>query len=505
MVDRLEQTDRFSRLVHELQRERGLSNAFLAQRVESVHAELRAQRLATDHRVANLDAGQRGVLAGLAGMTTMRERVSRAELETAATFDFYTETLSSIVAEVTRLAKAPGAHPMRSDLFAHAGLIHAKEYLGQVRAGLATAAWVAAMGRLVGLFESHLDLFLRDANPALKEAMLAALREPEMVTARRLIAGAMAGRTIEQIGVPRRDWYAAITAGVDLLREMERYSLIELQAEAARRQTETRYRVLLQRGALLLVAVLLAYLAVSSLLTLMRALEAALAGTRRLTGRGGRDETARPGARRDEAGEITQSFNQLLDMVDQLSVKASTDALTGALNRHGFDEIAAGELHRAQRYHRSLSLIVLDLDHFKAINDRHGHAVGDRVLCEISRLVRDNLRAVDVFCRWGGEEFVILSPEIPAEDACRLADKLALRMREHRADGLPHFTASFGVATYEPGDDTESLFAKADHALYEAKSSGRDRVVVYRPGGPAMAAAANPRSRIALVSDRNLR
>lgn len=514
MVDRLEQTDRFSRLVHELQRERGLSNAFLAQRVESVHAELRAQRLATDHRVANLDAGQRGVLAGLAGMTTMRERVSRAELETAATFDFYTETLSSIVAEVTRLAKAPGAHPMRSDLFAHAGLIHAKEYLGQVRAGLATApaagridpAWVAAMGRLVGLFESHLDLFLRDANPALKEAMLAALREPEMVTARRLIAGAMAGRTIEQIGVPRRDWYAAITAGVDLLREMERYSLIELQAEAARRQTETRYRVLLQRGALLLVAVLLAYLAVSSLLTLMRALEAALAGTRRLTGRGGRDETARPGARRDEAGEITQSFNQLLDMVDQLSVKASTDALTGALNRHGFAEIAAGEMHRAQRYHRSLSLIVLDLDRFKAINDRHGHAVGDRVLREISRLVRDNLRAADVFCRWGGEEFVILTPEIPAEDACRLADKLALRIREHRADGLPHFTASFGVATYEPGDDTESLFAKADHALYEAKSSGRDRVVVYRPGGPATTSAAvNPRSRIALVSDRNAR
>lgn len=514
MVDRLEQTDRLSRLAHELQRERGLSSAFLSQREESVHAELRAQRQATDLRMANLEARQRGALAGLASLATMRERVSRAEAETAAAFDFYTFNLSSILAEVTRLAKAPGAHPMRSDLFAHAGLIHAKEYLGQVRAGLAAApkadridpAWVAAMGRLVGLFESHLDLFLRDANPALKEAMLAALREPEMLAARRLIAEAMAGRTPEQIGVPRRDWYAAITAGVDLLREMERYSLIELQAEATRRQTETRYRVLLQRGALLLVSVLLAYLAVSSLLTLMRALEAALAGTRRLSGKDGRDGTAMPGPRRDEAGEITQSFNHLLDMVDQLSVKASTDALTGALNRHGFADVAAGELHRAQRYHRSLSLIVLDLDHFKAINDRHGHAVGDQVLREISRLVRDNLRAADVFCRWGGEEFVILTPEISDKDAVRLADKLALRMREFRADGVPHFTASFGVATYEPGDDAESLFAKADHALYQAKSSGRDRVVVYQTGGPATASAAdNLRSRIALVSNRNSR
>lgn len=514
MVDRLEQTDRLSRLAHELQRERGLSSAFLSQREESVHAELRAQRLATDHRVDNLDARQRGALAGLASMAAMRERVSRAELETTVAFNFYTEILSSILADVTRMANAPGAHPMRSDLFAHAGLIHAKEYLGQARAGLAAApaarridpAWVAAMGRLVGLFESHLDLFLRDANPALKEAMLAALREPEMVSARHIIAEAMAGRTPEQIGVPRRDWYAAITAGVDLLREMERYSLIELQAEATRRQTETRYRVLLQRGALLLVSVLLAYLAVTSLTMLMRALEAALAGTRRLSGKGGRDGTARPGARRDEAGEITQSFNQLLDMVDQLSVKASTDALTGALNRHGFADVAAGELHRAQRYHRSLSLIVLDLDHFKAINDRHGHAVGDRVLREISRLVRDNLRAADVFCRWGGEEFVILTPEISDEDACRLAGKLALRMREHRADGLPHFTASFGVATYETGDDAESLFAKADHALYQAKSTGRDRVVVYQPGGPATVSAAdNLRSRISLVSNRDSR
>lgn len=512
MVDRLEQTDSLSRLAHELQRERGLSSAFLSQREESVHAELRAQRLTTDQRVANLEARQHGALAGLAGMATLRERVSRAELETTAAFDFHTEILSSILAEVTRLANAPGAHPMRSDLFAHAGLIHAKEYLGQVRAGLAAApaagridpAWVAVMGRLVGLFESHLDLFLRDANPALKEAMLAALREPEMVTARRVIAEAMAGRTPERIGVPRRDWYAAITAGVDLLREMERYSLIELQAEATQRQVKTRNQILLQRGALLLVAAILAYLAVTSLMMLMRAMEAALAGTRRLSGKGGRDGATKHGARRDEAGEISQGFNQLLDMVDALSVKASTDALTGALNRHGFADVAAGELHRAQRYHRSLSLIVLDLDHFKAINDRHGHAGGDRVLRELSRLVRDNLRAADVFCRWGGEEFVILTPEISDEDARRLADKLGQRMREFRADGLPLFTASFGVATYAPGDDMESLFAKADHALYQAKSTGRDRVVVYQPGGPAHGDG-TPRGRISLVSNRDSR
>lgn len=511
MVDRLAQADRLSRLAHELQRERGLSNAFLAQGGDGIHAELRAQRVATDHRLGSLDAPQRDALAGLASLAGARERVSGADLDATAAFEFYTRMLASILAETTRLAKAPGAHPMRSDLFAHAGLAHAKEYLGQVRAVLAAApdsgrvdpAWLAAMGQRVGLFESHLDLFLRDANPALKESLLAALREPEMTAARGLVAGIMAGRLPAQGGAARRNAYATMTAGIDLLRETERHSLIELQAAAAQRQAQARRQILLQRGALLLVAAALAYLALSSLMTLMRALEAALAGARRLSRGGGRGAGADEG--RDEAGEISQSFTELLDMVDRLSVKASTDALTGALNRHGFAEAVAGELLRAQRYRRNLALMLLDLDHFKAINDRHGHAVGDRVLREAARLVRDNLRGADVFCRWGGEEFVVLTPETSGEDASRLAEKLGRLMREHRAQGLPRFTASFGVAAYAPGDDMEILFAKADHAMYQAKRAGRDRVVVYRADGAAAPGGGTPRSHIALVADRDPR
>ncbi|MCZ7656295.1 MAG: GGDEF domain-containing protein [Rhodocyclaceae bacterium] len=104
---------------------------------------------------------------------------------------------------------------------------------------------------------------------------------------------------------------------------------------------------------------------------------------------------------RDEPIDIAQSFNQLLDMVDSLNIKASTDALTGALNRHGFHELAGGELQRALRYHRKLSMIIADVDHFKRINDSHGHAVGDRVLIELACLIRDNMRGTDIFARWG--------------------------------------------------------------------------------------------------------
>jgi len=510
MARRLEQTERLSRLVHELQRERGLSAAHLMERSAAAQVALRSQHTATDARIADLAAAPAIPVAALGGLAAMRDRVAAGEVDARAAFAFYTRTVSSILLEVARQAEAPGTHPMRGDLFAHAALIHAKEYLGQARATLMSAppagridtAWVAAMGRLVGLFETNIELFQRDANPALRDTTLAALQEPEMVVARRIVAEAMAGRTPAAIGVPRQEWYAAMTAGIDLLREVERYSLIELRAEAARRQAESRRQILLQRAGLLLVSALLAWLAVSSLLALMRALEAALAGARHLGARRERAGLLSASVERDEAGEITQNFTQLLELVDQLNLKASTDALTGALNRHGFAEIAAGELQRAQRYHRGLSLIMLDLDRFKSINDRHGHTVGDQVLRESARLIRDNLRAEDVFARWGGEEFIVLTPESSAEDARRLAEKLGLLLREYRADGLPRFTASFGVASHQPGDDLDSLLARADRALYQAKDGGRDRVVVDRPGDAARPAAANPRGRMALVAGR---
>ncbi|MEO1366686.1 MAG: GGDEF domain-containing protein [Acidobacteriota bacterium] len=157
------------------------------------------------------------------------------------------------------------------------------------------------------------------------------------------------------------------------------------------------------------------------------------------------------------------------------------DGLTGVFNKRHFDEELSREIGRALRHRRPLSLIYFDIDHFKAVNDRHGHLCGDYVLQQIVRLVRPFLRPEQVFARVGGEEFAILSPETPLSGASSLAEKLRGHFEAARFDyaGVDlDITCSFGVADLMPGMDREGLYHAADQAMYESKRGGRNRVSV---------------------------
>lgn len=503
MLEHLLQTERLARLVHEVQKERGLSTAWLASGDAAVRRELAEQRKATDFKLAEPGSAPEASL--MAGLGAMRERIDRQAVSERESFDFYTYSLSGIFDRIDRLGLAATGHPLQSELIALANLMRAKEYLGQARAtllampGRADPAWHASMGNRFGLFEASLERFRKETNPSMRATLAGATGEAEMQTMLRLMRSVRDGLPVSRLEVPRQRWYEAVTQAINLLREVERYSLIELTRSARSAHDSARSGILLQRGGLILLSILLTWLAISSLRLLMQALESALTGARRAVG--GRGEGRRKRETRDETAEISQSFGELLDMVDRLNVKASTDALTGALNRLGFGEIAGGELQRAQRYHRSLAMIIADLDHFKLINDRHGHAVGDRVLVEFSRLVRDNLRGPDIFARWGGEEFIILTPETSAAEAARLADKLRTLVGSFRAEGLPAMAASFGVAGYAKGDSLETLFAKADEALYRAKENGRNRVDIFE-AAPAQKATSAASGNIRIVSGR---
>lgn len=166
----------------------------------------------------------------------------------------------------------------------------------------------------------------------------------------------------------------------------------------------------------------------------------------------------------------------------QLHELAIRDHLTSSLNRRHFYEVAEAELQRAQRYDAAMSLLLLDLDDFKGVNDRHGHACGDAVLCQLVERVQGCLRNSDVLARLGGEEFVILLPETDLEAARLLADRLRLAIAEHPFEHGPvrvGLSASWGVATVHPDDaDIDALLDRADRALYAAKDSGRNRVCV---------------------------
>jgi len=155
---------------------------------------------------------------------------------------------------------------------------------------------------------------------------------------------------------------------------------------------------------------------------------------------------------------------------------ANTDSLTGLANRMRLDELFAHLQRIYERYQTSYAVVMVDLDHFKSINDRYGHHVGDEVLCFTAIQFEQGVRESDSVGRWGGEEFLLLLPETDEEGARRLAESLRLRLCGGGHPDVGMVTASFGVAVVQVGESIDDLLKRADRALYLAKESGRNRV-----------------------------
>ncbi|HEY3400311.1 MAG TPA: diguanylate cyclase [Geothrix sp.] len=160
----------------------------------------------------------------------------------------------------------------------------------------------------------------------------------------------------------------------------------------------------------------------------------------------------------------------------ELTRLSSVDALTQIYNRMKLDAVLLEEMTRATRYRSVFSVILLDIDHFKKVNDTYGHLVGDAVLVRVASILSENIRKSDTLGRWGGEEFLLVLPETDLDKACLLAEKLRQAIAAETFPAVGHKTGSFGVAAYDPEDTVASLVERADQALYEAKNTGRDRV-----------------------------
>lgn len=170
-----------------------------------------------------------------------------------------------------------------------------------------------------------------------------------------------------------------------------------------------------------------------------------------------------------------QDVSGLEDERAHLEDEAATDPLTKALNRRSFLRL----LDQAAASGQPFSLIMLDIDHFKSINDEFGHDVGDAVLREIAALVRDNIREKDTLARWGGEEFMVLSTRSDLDRARRVAERLRKSVANYSFTGVPRpITSSFGAVLHVPGESVEALTKRADKGLYKAKETGRNKVVV---------------------------
>jgi diguanylate cyclase (GGDEF)-like protein len=180
---------------------------------------------------------------------------------------------------------------------------------------------------------------------------------------------------------------------------------------------------------------------------------------------------------REQRDLLARQKQELEAANETISRLAATDELTKLANRRSFNDCLAAALSSARRHEYPLSMIMVDLDHFKLVNDTMGHSEGDRVLKAFADLLRDKIRAEDVAARWGGEEFIVILPYTDCAAAAALAERV--RGACEVLSGVMHgLSASFGVAQLQNGDDDDSLIRRADDALYRAKREGRNRVAI---------------------------
>lgn len=187
---------------------------------------------------------------------------------------------------------------------------------------------------------------------------------------------------------------------------------------------------------------------------------------------------------RDTRGHIThyvsigRDVTERARMEDEIRRMANTDWLTGLANRLSIGKTLESEIERSRRYERPLSLVMFDIDAFKALNDQYGHEAGDEVLTQVAKTVSGLVRDADAVGRWGGEEFMLVVPESDAASAAELAEKLRRSLAAIEFPGRPPVTASFGATALRAEDDSRSFARRVDAAMYQAKEGGRNRVVV---------------------------
>jgi diguanylate cyclase len=185
---------------------------------------------------------------------------------------------------------------------------------------------------------------------------------------------------------------------------------------------------------------------------------------------------------RENLETVSHEVEGLKKKLEKLSEEARTDTLTGLANRRAFEDAIVREMDRSNRSGSELSLLLADIDHFKRINDTHGHLVGDNVLRITAKMIKGKIRGQDLVARFGGEEFVIMLPDTPLEGAAVVAEKIRASFekmqvkKKQSQETIGVITLSLGGASYRKGESLEELIGRTDSALYQSKGKGRNRV-----------------------------
>lgn len=472
-------------VVHELQRERGLSLALLGG--APVELELTHQHLETNREHAHTAAGNGRDWLDLSQLDAQRQRIVQGRAESQEVFAYFTLAINQIVERFSMRARQHNGEELRAQLLAHLHLMRAKEQLGRLRALMTRylalgkqdpQAELEAQWRLA-VFDEYTDRYLVEGP---SEQAVALRRILEGDTFRRLAPLLTSGIMASGAQAQWKTWFSASTAAIDELRLLELRSFKRSLEAAGAAAAQLQRDLFVSVGVLLLAWGVVAGALLFSLTRLMRIVGLLVVNLRRLLGRSnGNSTTAAPGTRLElsDVASFEAGWAQVLDAAERLQSQASVDALTGIFNRRGLASAFASEMDRARRHGRPLSLLILDLDHFKRINDHHGHAAGDHVLKETSERLQRTLRSADTLGRWGGEEFVVIAPESDEAAVASLAEKLRLAIGHRAFETVGPVFVSIGGAQWQPEEDLDALCARADRALYAAKEGGRNRVEMF--------------------------
>ncbi|MGE0558089.1 MAG: diguanylate cyclase [Burkholderiales bacterium] len=515
----LELVNRYSEVGRLLSLERAISAGQLTAFDVSRTGPLEQIRSTLDRRLALLESGLSGedrmhdtsieFFGRVAELKSWRERIGMREARVEEVFHFFGEFIKASDDSMTQhLAHGMIAMRMQYEFAIH--LKRAASMLSQIRGVIYLALKSGepepqdreTLYRLLLFYDDSLRNFDHMANGATKSEAVATIYSPEVqktiVIARQMLESADPAVA----GLQADAWWAGSTAAVE---KMDRASLLEssrLLAHAESRINQVWQQIVVVVTVLFAIGLMLMLFAIAAVRRVTNGLTFVMRDLAKV--KENNDFSVRlEGDKKDEIGVIADGINHLIQTAGNIvhfhEMQSLCDPLTGVMNRRGFDAQLAARMIRARSNAPVFSLIMIDVDHFKEINDGCGHPAGDRVLRILAILLRDSLRPDDVLARFGGEEFVAILPGCALPDALMVAKKLQAAVRNGDYGIGRRVTASFGVAQWQLNGSPQELIKAADEQLYKAKHAGRDRVMPL-PGpqeistaglepGPVLAAA----------------
>ncbi|MES2886121.1 MAG: diguanylate cyclase [Pseudomonadota bacterium] len=495
--DGLAESREYAGLATDAARERGLTNGWM-QAAPGLRndAALQAARQLLDASIARLGPVSGRLLDPSVASRLVdlnRYRTIAADKGGSATLVF--AWYSSLVATIhdsaaTRLASGMVEVGLPYEHVTH--LSQAVEHLSQLRgivngalmASAITASTPTELTRQLTLHHEYMRLYERAAPKAALTRHAATIHSRPVRSSLDLAQRLVDQQSPQRLGLEPGEWWALSTAGIDRLQQVADLETARLTEQATLRMHGLERQMKLFVAALVALGLVTLGLTLATVTRIVRGLNALLRGLDGVA-TGGNFETRIALSRPDEFNTISGGVNKLLaiaaTVVAERERESLTDALTGLLNRRGMNAQLQARLHPSRQQLQPNCLLVLDVDHFKRINDRFGHPEGDRVLVQLAGLLTAQLRADDVVCRYGGEEFLALLTGCGPELATTVANKLRLQVEQHDFGLGAPVTVSIGVAEWHAGVAVSALIAAADAALYAAKSGGRNCVMCAPP------------------------